>query len=293
MRPRSHPLVTSSLASVILLLAMRAGPAHASGASDYFRAGRQAWLEKDWGLAIRQFSLALAESLPASRRGDALFYRADALARVHDCGRAAADVSALRALGAPTSADRDSELERILADCEQDSAGVVAVARTLPLQVRLYGGTHQYGSRSSWRRTLGAELSFVPGALQGFVRGGWIGTKDYAGELGLRVVASSSLRFRPWLEGAAGLERLRTRGGFTFTFSIPEWDSITTTFGRTSPEPTFHGTSVGLGAGLDVGIHASLGVGAACRWRHVHWKSDLPASLPSDDREIVAYLFAR
>ena len=56
-------------------------------------------------------------------------------------------------------------------------------------------------------------------------------------------------------------------------------------------EITAHSIPCGVGLLLTV-LGVFLGVGLACRWRHVHWKSDMPAALPGDDREIAAYLFA-
>src|SRR5215475_2224730 len=99
MSPRSW---TSSrvLASLIFVGLVTASGARASGSIDHFRAGRQSWLEKDWDTAARQFSLALSDSLPFSVRIDALFYRANALARLHECARVAEDVSTLHSLGA-------------------------------------------------------------------------------------------------------------------------------------------------------------------------------------------------
>lgn len=276
----------------VFLGALVSGPgARASGPIDHYRAGRQAWLEKDWETAARQLSLALADSLPGLRRIDALFCRADALVHLHECARAAEDASALRSLGsAALGARRSTQLERVLADCDPRPASVAP--RVLPLRLALYGGAHEYSSRSRGVRTFGAELALGSGSLQGLVRGGWIGSNDNGGEVGLRLRGPSSSRLRPWIEGTAGLQRMRPDRHFVLNFSIVEWDSFTTTFGETSPGASFHGTSLGLGFGVDLPLRSFLGVGLACRWRNVHWKSDLPATLPGDDREISGYLFA-
>lgn len=287
-------LVLRPVAVTLVLVAVSsrlAEPARASSAVDAFRAGRQASMQGDWESAVRQFTLALADSIDPKRRADALFFRAEALAHLHECERASEDVTALRALENP-GASRASKIERLLADCEHRRARSSAPARPSPLVVRLYGGAHRYSSASTWFHAYGAELAYRPGPLHAFVRGGSIGSNDYAGEAGLRLLAPSSRRLRPWIEASAGLQRLRPGGGFVLTVTIPEWDSITTTIGP-APGPQFHGTSLGLGLGVDLALHSPFGIGFAGRWRNVHWKSDIPATLPGDDREIVAYLFVR
>ncbi len=274
----------------MLLLAALPACAAAQGI-DHYHAGRQAWFARDWSEAVRQFSLALADSLEPSLRSRALFDRADALTHLHECARAAADVAELRDDLTLAAANR-ARLDRMIAGCEARPAPRVRSAPSLPLRVVVDRGLHRYSAGSRWRSTWGAEVAFAPGHLQGFVRGGWLGTNDDRGEIGMRLVAPTSTRLRPWMEGSAGLERLRPHGGFVITISIPAW-GIADSSGASSPEPTFHGTFLGVGAGLDLRIHGGFGVGAAYRWRSIRWKSDFPARLPGNEQELSAYVFAR
>jgi len=288
-RRRARP--AASFFAVVLLAAL---PASAlAQAIDHYHAGRQAWFAREWSAAVRQFSLALADSLEPSLRTRALFDRADALTHLHECARAAEDVAELRhASTALTAADR-ARLDRMIADCESRPATGVRSAPTLPLRVGIDRGMHGYSTSSRWRSSWGAELAFAPGSLQGFARGGWIGRNDNRGELGMRLLAPRPTRLRPWVEASAGLERLRPGNHpFTYTISIPQW-GIVDSSGALPPEPTFHGTFLGAGAGLDLRIRGGFGVGAAWRWRSIHWKSDLPATLPGNEQEFSGYLFAR
>lgn len=291
MRPHSRSLFRASTTLLLGALVL-VTPARASGPMDHFRAGRQAWLEKDWETAARQFSLALDDTLSASRRLDALYCRADAFVHLHDCTRAGADAAALRAFGADgLDARRRVRLEHVLADCEQRP--VVVRRRILPLRLAVYGGAHQYSASSRGIRTFGAELALGSAPLGGLLRGGWIGANDYGAEAGLRLRAPASSKVRPWIEGTAGFQRLRPSRGFGLTFTISDWDIVTSTLDETTSGSTFRGTSLGLGLGIDLPVHSFFGIGLACRWRREHWTSVAAAALPGDDREIVGYFFAR
>ena len=66
MRPHSRSLFRASTTLLLGALVL-VTPARASGPMDHFRAGRQAWLEKDWGTAARELSLARDDTRALAR----------------------------------------------------------------------------------------------------------------------------------------------------------------------------------------------------------------------------------